>query len=116
MAGPYCTCVAKVPTQIFTRYQQRAHEMTKQGIRSTREKFPQELETIETEQCINPPMEEEEMNQLFACHAWINHKDGTVYTDYTGKFPIRSMDGMTAIFIMYDWTSNVILAMPVKDC
>ena len=26
------------------------------------------------------------------------------------------MDGMTAIFMLYDWTTNAIFAMPVKDC
>lgn len=42
-------------------------------------------------------------------------KDGTIYVDLTGKFPIRSMDGMTDIFILYDWTTNAILAKPIKN-
>ncbi len=25
------------------------------------------------------------------------------------------MDGMTAVFVLYDWTSNAILAMPITD-
>ena len=33
----------------------------------------------------------------------------------TGKFPITSMNGMSVIFIMYDWTTNAILATPIKD-
>ena len=48
---------------------------------SDQQKRPQELDTIETERYINPPMEEEEMNHLFACHVWINRKDGKIYTD-----------------------------------
>ena len=40
---------------------------------------------------------------------------GTIYVDYTGNFPIRSMEGNTAIFILYYWSSNSILATPVKN-
>ena len=35
--------------------------------------------------------------------------------DLTGKFPLRSVDGYTAIFIMHDWNSNSIQATPIKD-
>ena len=37
-----------------------------------------------------------------------------IYVDFTGRFPIRYMDGMVAIFVIYDWTTNAILAKPVK--
>ena len=46
---------------------------------------------------------------------YIDKKKGVVYADLTGKFPITSMNGMTAIFIMYDWTTNAILVTPIKD-
>ena len=55
------------------------------------------------------------MNQLFASMAYINKKDGIMYTDLTGNFPVRSIDGYTAFFILYDWTTNAILATPIKD-
>ena len=42
-------------------------------------------------------------------------KDGTIYVDLIGKFPIRSMEGMTTVFILYDWTSNAILAEPIEN-
>ena len=45
---------------------------------------------------------------------WIK-KEGTIYADLTGKFPITSIHGMTAMFIMYDWISNAILAIPIKE-
>ena len=54
-------------------------------------------------------------NQLFMTMGIINKKEGTINADLTGKFPITSMDGMQAIFIMYDWTTNAILATPMKD-
>ena len=34
--------------------------------------------------------------------------------DLTGKFPLRSADRYTAMFILYDWTSNAILVSPIK--
>ena len=49
------------------------------------------LSTIETAQNINPPMEKETKNQIFVYHAVLEPKAGTVYVDYTGNFPIRSM-------------------------
>ena len=54
-------------------------------------------------------------NQIFCYNGIINTKEGTVYVDFTGKFPIRSMYGMVAIFIIYDCTTNTILATPVKN-
>ena len=72
------------------------------------------LSTIETAQNTNPPMEKEKQNQIFVYHAVLEPKSGTIYIDYTGNFPIRSMEGNTSIFILYDWSSNAILATPVK--
>ena len=72
------------------------------------------LETIETARDMNPPMEKETTNQIFVYHAVLEPKVGTLYVDYTCNFPIRSMEGNTAIFILYDWSSNAILATPVK--
>ena len=73
------------------------------------------LETIETSRDMNPPMENEKSNQIFVYDADLDPKVGTIYANYTGNFPIRSMEGNTAIFILYDWSSNVILATPVKN-
>ena len=86
----------------------------KQGIRSTKDKIMTALETIETARDMNPPMEKETTNQIFVYHAVIEPKAGKIYVDYTGNFLIRSMEGNTAIFILYDWSSNAILATPVK--
>ena len=72
------------------------------------------LSTIETARDINPPMEKETQNQIFVYHAILEPKAGTIYVDYTGNSPIRSMEGNTAIFILYDWSSNAIL-IPEND-
>ena len=63
---------------------------------------------------MNPPKEREKCNQFFMTMGMINKKEGTIYADLTGKFPITSMSGMQAVFIMYDWTTNAILATPIK--
>ena len=86
----------------------------KQGIRSTRDKLQAELDIIETKRDMHPPQENATKKHLFCYKGSLNHKDGTIYVDFTGKFPIRSIDGMTAIFILYDWTTNAI-ATPVKN-
>ena len=64
---------------------------------------------------MNPPKDKEKWNQLFMTMGIINKKEGTIYADLMGKFLITSMDGMQAIFIMYDWTTNAILATPMKN-
>ena len=87
----------------------------KKGIRSMKQKVRDDLESIEVETCINPPLEQEKMNQLFASMAYIDRKDSIMYTDLTGNFPVRSIDGYAAFFVLYDWTTNVILATPIKD-
>ena len=55
------------------------------------------------------------MNQIFMTLGYVDKKEGTIYADLTGKFPITSIHGMTAMFIMYDWTSNAILEIPIKE-
>ena len=86
----------------------------KQGIRSTKEKIMTALSTIETARDIKPPIEKETQNQIFVYHGLLEPKVGTIYVDFTGKFPISSIEGNTAIFILYDWSFNAILVTTVK--
>ena len=62
-----------------------------------------------------PKLEHDDFNKLFCKTFTIDPKDGTTYMDCTGKFPIRSLDGMVTIFILYDWSSNAILAEPIPN-
>jgi hypothetical protein len=64
---------------------------------------------------MNSPTAREECNQLFCFPGLLDPKAGMVYTDFAGKFPMRSIDGNTLLFIKYDWTTNCILATPVID-
>ena len=80
-----------------------------------KERIKDASEKIELDRDINPPLENEKNNQIFCYNRRINTKYGIIYVEFTGKFPIRSMDGMVAIFIIYDWKTNAILATPVKN-
>ena len=64
---------------------------------------------------MNSPEEQERMNQIFTTLGYVDKKEETIYTDLTGKFPKTSIHGMTAMFIMYDWTSNAILETTIKE-
>ena len=55
------------------------------------------------------------LNHLFLTLGYLDPKEGTIYGNLTGNFPMRSLDGMVSVFILYDWTSNVILAEPVAN-
>ena len=74
-----------------------------------------ELNSKETVEDMHPKLEHDAFNQLFAYTIQMDAKDGTTYMDCTGKFPIRSVDGMVTIFILYDWSSNAILAEPIPN-
>ena len=45
----------------------------------------------------------------------VDPKEGTIYSYLTGNFPLRSVDGMMTVLVIYDWTSNAILTLPIKD-
>ena len=64
---------------------------------------------------MNPPEERERINQIFVTLGYVDKKERTIYADLTGKFPITSIHGMTAMFIMYYWTSNDNLETPIKE-
>jgi hypothetical protein len=64
---------------------------------------------------MNTSQEREEFNQLFCFSGQLNPKAGTMYTDFTGEFPLHLVHSKTILFILYDWTINNILATPVAD-
>ena len=64
---------------------------------------------------MRPKKVTEDHNHLFAASYVVNNKDGPLYYDLTGNFPLQSLDGMTTILVIYDWTSNATLAPPIID-
>lgn len=55
------------------------------------------------------------MANLFFETMIVENKHGKIYVYLTGNFPLRSIDGKRAIFIIYDWSSNAILATPISS-
>ena len=50
------------------------------------------------------------------CFAAIGDKNkNTIYSDLIGKFPVRSFDGMSYIFVAYVYKLNAILLRPMKS-
>ena len=60
------------------------------------------MESIEVKMYINLPSEQEETNHLSTIMVYIDKKDGIIYTDLTGNFPVRIIDGDTTFYILYD--------------
>ena len=83
-------------------------------LRKTQDTLKEKLEVIDMERDIHPPVEQDKINHIFISIAKVYKKDGTVYVDNTGNFPIRSIEGYIDIFILYDWTKNAILAALIK--
>ena len=73
----------------------------KRGIRSIKQQQREDLESIEVKRCINPPLEQEKMNHLFASMVYVNKKDGIMYTYLTGNFPVQSVDEYTTFLPYY---------------
>jgi len=81
----------------------------RKGMRTTREKLKDALEESKTNVDNHPTISKSKQNHLFCYLGKVDTKNGTIYMDLTGNFPIRSMAGMTTMFIRYDWTTNAIL-------
>jgi len=50
------------------------------------------------------------------CYAAMLKPTGQIYTNQTGKFVALSSTGNNYILILYDYDSNVIIAIPFKNC
>ena len=61
------------------------------------------------------PKQEQRMNEIFCYTIQMDMKDGTMYMDCTGNFPVKSINGIATVFIMYDWSSNSILAEAIPN-
>ena len=57
---------------------------------------------------INIQMEQEECNENFGCVGRIDPEYEKIYVDLTGESPLPSINSITTVFILYDWTSNAI--------
>ena len=81
---------------------------------TTKYTLKEKLEVIEMEQDIHPPIEREKMNHIFTSIAKVDNKGGTIYVNNNVNFPIRVIEGYTAILNLYDCKMDSVLAAPIK--
>ena len=89
---------------------------TRQGVRSTRSNRNEILDARMQVDNMHPHEEacNIEDDKMFCFAALADANEGTVYSDLTGRFPVRSYSGMQYIFVAYIYSKNAILmrAMP----
>ena len=61
------------------------------------------------------PSDEPQVNNVFCFAALADKQRGTMYTDATGALPAMSIDGHQYYFVAYDYDTNYIFAIPIKD-
>jgi hypothetical protein len=86
---------------------------TRKGLRSTTKGIIKRESDVKID--FTPNKEEVNEVQLFIGATIGNQNTGTVYTDQTGNFPVRSFHGNRCQFVAYDYQSNAILVRPLKD-
>ena len=92
--------MGKYPQDISQETDKVHMERQRKGLRTTQDTLKDKLEAINMERDIHPPIEWEKINHIFTSIAKVENKDGKIYVDNTGNFPIRSIEGYIAIFIM----------------
>ena len=61
------------------------------------------------------PNEQELASNVFCCAALADATQGTMYTDMNSSFPVQSLEVMRALFVVYDYDTDSIFAIPTKD-
>ena len=89
---------------------------TRKNLRSTRATHKQDMnEQILSNLDLNPHEEPNARCEIFCYAALANEIKGTIYTDLTGRFPIRSYKGNQYIFLTYVYDANAIIVRPMKN-
>ena len=78
-----------------------------------------ETNSIHTHGPTTIPFEDEssdgQVNNIFCSSALADSRTGTFYTDATGALSEISLDGHQYYFIAYDYDTNYIFAIPIKN-
>ena len=78
-----------------------------------------ETNRIHTHGPTTTPFEDEssdgQVNNIFCSAALSDSRTGTFYTDATGALPSISLDGHQYYFIAYDYDTNYISTIPIKN-
>ena len=97
------------------------------GIRSTRKNSELETATDVTEEeeqvaapgqvqaHVIPDDNEGQISNVFCYAALADKISGTLHTDATGALPVRSINGYQYYFVAYDYDTNYIFPIPIKD-
>ena len=72
---------------------QRAHTPPALSYPFHKGKAKDRREELEVERGLRSPKDNEKFNHLFVCLAFVDCKDGTMYTDLRGKFPMKVLRG-----------------------
>lgn len=105
MARPELRYCRKIFTRLVPGDRQRPHAPPAPGHSLYQRKNKRKIRGPRNSEGFLPTKENEKVNHLFARLACIDRRDGTIYTDLMGKFPIKSIEGMLAIFILY-WSTG----------
>ena len=64
---------------------------------------------------LHPPQEINAVCELYCFSALADTIEGTIYSDLTGKFPVRSYKRNQYIFVAYVYDANAILIRPMPN-
>ena len=92
-----------------------ARAAQQKNLQSTRKKAPSNDNISTSTDDNNSPSEQDASCEILCCAALTNTIDGTLYTDLTGRFPIRSYKGNQYIFLAYVYDANAILVRAMKN-
>ena len=59
--------------------------------------------------------DDNKISNVFCFAALADKNKGTLYTDATGALPVRSIDGNQYYYVAYDYDTNYVHTVPVKD-
>ena len=92
-------------------------DQTKAGVQSTQPKLPKQEQEAQIEEILFPKPLHNGARTNF-CYAAISHPfapTGQIFTDQTGKFPVTSTRGNAYVFVLYDYDSNTIHPVAIKN-
>ena len=84
---------------------------THQGVRSTRSNRQEIIDARLNVDDMNPTEQIcTAIDDKIFCYAVLaDENEGTIYSDQTGRFPVRSYSGKNYIFVAYIYSKNAIL-------
>lgn len=73
------------------------------------------MQVNDIDEDMNPPEDPNAGCDLFVGATIGDNNENNLYTDHTGKFPIKPFHGNQIVFVAYAYRPNAILARPMKS-